>query len=92
MLILLIVHTVVSFYVFQTNSVWSILPPFKDLFVYQIFSDLGVSLSIVFLFLYREIKRKGKSLKPLMLCGFCTLLLGSFSPLVFLLIDSDLFE
>jgi len=85
-------HSIVSLLVFRSADVLSVFPPFHEIHTYQIFSDLGVSLSIVMLFIYREIKLKKKRMIAFVFCGVATLLFGSFAPLIFLLINQDLFD
>lgn len=92
LLVLLLFHSVITFYVLRDTGYWSVLPPFNELYAYQIFSDLVVSLAILLLFLWLELKRKQKPMKPLVLVGLGMILLGSFSPLIYLLIDKELFD
>jgi hypothetical protein len=65
-------------------------PPFQELFVYQIFSDLVVSLILVLVFIYFEMRKKKKPLIPFVLCCAGVGLMGSFSVLIYLFLNSDL--
>jgi hypothetical protein len=85
-------HTIVTWLSLKDASVWSVFPPFRDDFVYQIFSDLATSLGVILLLCYVRLKQKGRSMKGLALTFVGTALLGSFAPLTFLLIEKDLFE
>lgn len=92
LLTLLAIHTLVTFISLKEGSVWAVFPPFREDFVYQIFSDLVSALGIVFLLIYLRLKEKGRSLKRLFFAIAFTVPLGSFSPLIYLLVERDLFD
>ena len=91
LLVLLTIHSIVSLIVFQQVGVFSVFPPFQELYAWQIFSDLVVSLCLILFFIYHEMKQKRRPMGPLILCAVGMAILGSFSPLIFLLINKDLF-
>ena len=91
LLLLLLGHTIVTAYVFYKVGVLSVFPPYQELHTWQIFSDLFVSLGIILLLFYVEVKRKKQKLGPLIVCAIGMYFLGSFSPLIFLLVKKDLF-
>ena len=88
----LVIHTIVTVLALKDGSVWAVFPPFREAFVYQIFSDLVVSLGIVFLLCFLRLKEKQRSPKKLFIAMVGAAMFGSFSPLVYLLIERDLFE
>ncbi len=81
----LVVHSALSAYATAKKGYLGAFPPFQDLYTYQIFSDLVVSSLIVWLFLFREAKAKGRPIVRVWICGLGILLLGSISPLIYLL-------
>lgn len=89
---ILIVHLGVSVLVLSKAGIQSVFPPFSEIYAYQIFSDVAASLALVLLLLGYELKRKNKSLKPLIGVAIGIVFLGSFSPLIYLLIERDLFK
>lgn len=89
---LLAAHTIVTLLALKNESLWAVFPPFREDFVYQIFSDLVSALGIVFLLCFIRLKEKQRSLKGLFIAMAGTALFGSFSPLVYLLIERDLFD
>lgn len=40
LVVLLCIHTAVTAFTLNDSSVWAVFPPFREDFVYQIFSDL----------------------------------------------------
>ena len=82
----------VTLLAFKDDSVWAVFPPFRDRFVYQIFSDLVSSLGMVFLLCFLQLKAKKRSLKGLLIAMAGAVAFGSFSPLVYLLVERDLFD
>jgi len=92
LLILLAIHSVVTMWSLREANFWAPFPPFGEDYVYQIFSDLVVALSVVTWICASRLKKKGRSFTGLYLMVIGTALLGSFSMLVYLLIERDLFE
>ena len=92
LIILLAVHSLVSFVTLKDGNFWQVFPPFRDPFVYQIFSDLSCALAIVFLLCYLQIKKKNRSMTGLVFMMIGSGFIGTFAPLLFLLIDKDLFS
>lgn len=90
LVLILLGHTIVSGLVFQHVSILSVFPPFEESHTYQIFSDLLVSISLVMFFIYRELRRRKKSLTTFYVCCAGVIVMGSFSPLIYLLLDKDL--
>ncbi len=89
---LLVAHTAITFAALRDESVWSVFPPFQQRYVYQIFSDLCASLGMVFLLCYHQLRRRGRSMRGLVITMLGAGLLGSFAPLIFLLVEKDLFD
>ena len=89
-LLLLLGHTVVSVWAFSEVSVWSAFPPFESRTTAQVFSDLAVSMSLVFILLYADLKRRGRPLKPLLITAFASVFVGSFATLIYILWDREL--
>jgi hypothetical protein len=91
-LILLLSHTAVSWISLKKEKLLDVFPPFKELFVYQIFSDLVIALILVLTFIYFEVKKKNKPLFPFILCCLGVGFIGSFSVLLYLIFDKSLFN
>lgn len=85
-------HSVISFFVFRQVSIWTVFPPFSELYVNQIFSDLLVSIGLVLMFIFMQLKKKQRSYKYFYLCCIGVIFMGSFSPLIYLLYEKDLFD
>lgn len=92
LIFLLLIHTLISFFVFKQVGVLSVFPPFDELHTTQIFSDLVVSASLVLTLIYVQLKKKNKSLKPFYACAGGVILTGSFALLIYLLIEKELFD
>ena len=92
LILLLVIHTAMTFYFLRNDGYFSVLPPFKEGYTWQIFSDLAVAMSLILFFIYRELKLRKESLISVYVLGLATLLLGSFAPLAFLLCRKDLFK
>lgn len=88
----LLIHFVVTIYTLKDDGFWAPFPPFSELYVYQVFHDLVMALGIVFLFCFTALKRKGRSYKRLWLTMIATVFVGTFAPLIYLLVEKDLFE
>ena len=84
---LLLAHTAVTLVSLQGESPWSVFPPFREKFVYQIFSDLVCSLALVLWLCHRA----GRPLGTLVLVGIATALFGSFAPLLYIILTEDKF-
>jgi hypothetical protein len=67
-------------------------PPFSDMYVYQIFSDLVMSLGIVLTLILILLRRKGRSLTGFYILMVGSVALGSFAPIIYLLIEKDFFD
>lgn len=92
LLLLLVIHSVVSFFVFKQVGIMSVVPPFQEPYTTQIFSDLVMSASIALLFIFIQLKKKNKSLKPFFACAAGVVVSGSFALIIYLLIEKDLFD
>jgi len=92
LIFLLLVHSIITVFSLKAASFLSVFPPFEEAYMYQVFSDLVVAVLLVHVFIFCELKRRKKSLKPLFLCFLGTALMGSFSPLIYLLLEKDLFK
>ncbi len=88
-LTVLLAHGVFGAYVAMEHGYLSVFPPFKETPTLQIFCDLIVSLGITLLLIARDRKKVGLSLRPLLLYGIGAILLGSISPLIYLLLEKD---
>ncbi len=87
---ILAVHTLVTAWSLRDAGFMGPFPPFSERHVYQIFSDLIVSLLILVLFIYKNIRRQGRALAGFYFMALMIPLVGSFSPLVYLLINPEL--
>lgn len=90
LIFLLLMHSIVSAWVFKSVPIIAVVPPFDELHTTQIFSDLAVSISIVFLFIHRELCRLKKPMKLFYICLVAMIFTGSFAPLAYLLWDKEL--
>jgi drug/metabolite transporter (DMT)-like permease len=91
LLTLLAVHAAVSAWALQGDFL-APFPPFKERTEYQVFFDLLVATLVIFLLVRSELLRRKRSTRGawVMLAGAA--LVGSFSPLVYLLVERDLFR
>lgn len=65
------------------HGYWGIVEPhFRSWGAGQVFADLVIALTLVMVWLWRDARRSGRNPWPWLVA---TLLLGSFSPLVYLL-------
>lgn len=92
LVLLLIFHTILTFYFLRNEGFFSVFPPFKEDYAWQIFSDLGVSISLVLFFIFRELRIKKQSLNLFYILVVATILVGSFAPLIYLLLNKNLFK
>lgn len=92
LILLLVVHTILTFYFLRNDGFFSVFPPFKEDYAWQIFSDLGVSISLVLFFIFRELRIQKKSLNLFYVLVVATVLLGSFAPVIYLLLNKNLFN
>lgn len=92
LIVLLLIHSAVSFFVFKQVGIMSAFPPFNELHTTQIFSDLCMSASVALIFIFVQLRKKKKSLVPFYACSVGVVLTGSFALLTYLLIEKDLFE
>lgn len=92
LIVALIIHSAITLYTLKDTGPLAPFPPFAELVSYQIFSDLIVSISIALLFIYQEIQRKSIKQKGFWICVFFTPIVGSFSPLIYLLWEKKLFK
>ena len=92
LIILLIAHSIVTFFTLKDTGLLGPFPPFKELVTYQVFSDLILSLLIGLIFIHKEVKRKSLSLKLFWICVLSTPLVGSFSPIIYLIWEKRLYK
>ena len=92
LIILLIAHSIVTFFTLKDAGLLGPFPPFKELVSYQVFSDLTLSLLIGLIFIHKEVKRKSLSLKLFWICVLSTPLVGSFSPIIYLIWEKRLYK
>jgi hypothetical protein len=88
----LLAHGALSAWAIGTGGYFGAFPPFKEVWTWQIFSDLVVSISLLWVMLYREARRAGRPLWKLWACGLGIVVAGSISPLVYLLSEPTLFR
>ena len=89
---LLTAHTAMTFYFLRHDGFFSVFPPFQQDHTWQIFSDLVVSISLVLFFIFRELRLQKQKLNSFYFLIVGTVLLGSFAPLIFLLLNKNLFN
>jgi len=92
LILLLLIHGTVTLVAFNKVGILTVFPPFEEVHTYQIFSDLLVSVALAMMFIYRELKRKQRPLKAFYGCCVGVVLLGSFAPLIYLLMDKELLQ
>lgn len=92
LLVTLMLHILLSGYAISVGGFWGAFPPFEDAWTYQIFSDLTVSIGLLWFFLYRTARRKGLPLWKVRLCGFGIILSGSIAVLIYLLVEKTVIE
>ncbi|MCB9641018.1 MAG: hypothetical protein H6727_19130 [Myxococcales bacterium] len=66
------------------GSFWAVFPPFQDVVKTQLFGDLAVSLTLVNIWMFFDLKRHQKPMWLFVLFFLGTNLLGSMSPLLYL--------
>jgi hypothetical protein len=86
----LIVHSAVTLWSLRDAGFFAPFPPFAEDYVYQIFSDLGAALLVSVLFIYSNLRQKRKPLVGFYLMLILIPLVGSFSPLIYLIFNSEL--
>ena len=92
LILLLIFHSAMTFYFLRHDGFWSVFPPFQEGYTWQIFSDLVVSVSIILFFIYRQLKLKKEKLNSFYILIVGTAMLGSFAPMIYLLLNKNLFN
>jgi hypothetical protein len=86
----LILHTAVTLWSLRDAGIFAPFPPFSEDYVYQIFSDLGAALLISVLFIYTSVRQQRKPLGGFYLMLILIPLVGSFSPLIYLMLNPEL--
>lgn len=92
LVLILTIHTVVSFITLKDASILSVFPPFRDQFVYQIFSDLVSAFGMIFLLCFLQLRKKNRPYTGLVITMVCTAVVGSFAPILYLLKERELFD
>ena len=82
----LLVHYVFTMVAWSDHGYAGFFPPFSNTNTIQIFSDLVISLSLVHVWVFFDVKRRGKPLYWFLLHLAGTALTGSFAPMVYLLL------
>ena len=85
-------HSLLSGYAIYQKGYFGAFPPFEDLWTYQIFSDLVISVGLLWYFLYRDAKRRSRPSWKIWLCAVGIILAGSIAPLIYLLLEGPLRE
>lgn len=88
----LFVHFGLGVWTTVEDGYFSVFPPFEHLWATQMFSDLAIALGMLWLLLFQEAKRKKRRLGGVFLCGIGMVLLGSLSPLVYLILNPGFFK
>ena len=86
----LAVHSAVTLWSLRDAGFLGPFPPFSEDYVYQIFSDLGIALLVLVLFIYSRARQQQKSLRGFYFMLMLIPLVGSFSPLIYLILNTDL--
>lgn len=92
LLVTLAIHLSITAYSMRTGGIWGAFPPFNDVWTYQIFSDLLVSIGLLWLVLYRRAKRRGRPMWKVWACGLGIVLSGSIATLLYLALGDDLLD
>ncbi len=92
LIVALAIHSALSAYAIANHGYLGAFPPFADVWIYQIFSDLSVSIGLLWLLLFQESRRKGRPLWRIVLCGVGIIFSGSIAPLIYLLVHKDVLE
>jgi ABC-type Fe3+-siderophore transport system permease subunit len=83
----LLVHGALTAASLRADGLLSPFPPFERLLTLQIFSDLVCASMMLLLLIAAELRRQGRSLRPVPLLLVGITLSGSFAPMLFLLLD-----
>jgi hypothetical protein len=78
-------HGVLTIISFRDHGYPGFFPPFADSNTTQVFSDLVVALSLVNIWVFFDLKRRGKPFYWFFIHLLATAMFGSFAPLVYLL-------
>jgi hypothetical protein len=84
--ITLITHYVFTIASYSEHGYAGFFPPFEQSNTTQIFSDLVIGLSLVNIWVFYDLRRRGKSMLWFVLHLAGTALAGSFVPLVYFLL------
>ena len=85
LILIMVIHSYFTFYSWKEHGYLGFFPPFSNSNTTQIFSDLLISLSLVNVWIFFDVKRTGKSIMYFVIVLLGTALLGSYSPLMYLL-------
>ena len=86
----LILHSAITFWSLRDVGFFAPFPPFSEDYVYQIFSDLGATLLIAILLMYSKVRLQEKSMRWFLVMLIMIPLVGSFSPLCYLILNPEL--
>lgn len=80
-----------GFVAFSTYSVWtegfdSPFPPFEDLYVWQIFMDLFTAITLVSVWVYFDMRERGRPLWHFLIYWAGVAASGSIAPMAYLLL------
>ena len=84
--IALITHYLFTIAAYSEHGFAGFFPPFEQSNTTQIFSDLVIGLSLVNIWVFYDLRRRGKSILWFVLHLVGTALAGSFVPLVYFLL------
>ena len=85
----LLLHGALTATSMKADGLLSPFPPFERLHTLQIFSDLVCASMMLLLLIAAELRRQGRSLRPVPLLLLGITLSGSFAPMLFLLLDRE---
>jgi len=89
---MLAIHSSLSFYAFYTTGYNGAFPPFEDIWTCQIFSDLVVSIILLWFFLYYEARKNNRPMWRVYLCAIGIVFSGAISPLIYLLVVKEAYR
>lgn len=76
-----------NLHVLRELGYWAFFPPFEALISTQLFTDLGVAISVAFWLLVRDAREQRRAMWPLVLLAIGIIALGSQAVLLYLILD-----
>jgi hypothetical protein len=81
-----VAFVVFSSYVLSVDGLFSAFPPFENLHTLQIFFDLGASIGLVSIWVYFDMKNRGRPVSHFGIYLLGVAATGSISPMLYLLV------